>query len=297
VPKGLPVQPGIVRLAVHTEDHPLEYADFAGDIPHGEYGGGRITIWDRGRYETEKWSEREVAVVLHGDRVSGRYIFIRTNDRDWLVRRRDPPQRADWQPLPGALAPMTAMPGRLPPPADDELWSYEPAWDGLRALAQVDGGRVRLFDADGDELTVWFPELRGLGGQLGSTQVLLDGELIGLHDGRPTREPLAHRGNPELSPAALRRLAAREPVRYIVSDLLHLDGRSLLCVPFDGRRNLLADLGIDGPAWHTAPAATGAGASVLAASLAQGLPGVLAKRLDSKYLPGKRSRAWRRIRA
>jgi len=93
VPKGLPEEPGAPRLAVHTEDHPLEYLDFHGEIPHGEYGGGQMTIWDAGRYETEKWSEDEVAVTLHGERVEGRFVFFRPDrdgqePKDWLVQRR-----------------------------------------------------------------------------------------------------------------------------------------------------------------------------------------------------------------
>jgi DNA ligase D-like protein (predicted polymerase)/DNA ligase D-like protein (predicted 3'-phosphoesterase) len=90
VPKGLLMSPGAVRLAVHTEDHPMEYATFAGDIPHGEYGGGKVTIWDRGRYDTLKWTDDEVQVEFHGQRVQGRYVFFRAhgdNPRDWMVRR------------------------------------------------------------------------------------------------------------------------------------------------------------------------------------------------------------------
>jgi DNA ligase D-like protein (predicted polymerase)/DNA ligase D-like protein (predicted 3'-phosphoesterase) len=92
VPKGLLIPPGAVRLAVHTEDHPLEYATFEGEIPKGEYGAGRMVIWDRGRYETVKWTDREVEVVLHGERVRGGYVFFRPADQDdernWLVRRK-----------------------------------------------------------------------------------------------------------------------------------------------------------------------------------------------------------------
>ena len=95
-PKGLPTEMGVVHLAVHTEDHPLEYADFAGDIPKGEYGGGKVLIWDRGRYETEKWTDREIQVNLHGSRVQGRYVFFQKDpdQQDWMVRRRrDLPKR------------------------------------------------------------------------------------------------------------------------------------------------------------------------------------------------------------
>jgi len=97
VPKGLPEQPGAPRLAVHTEDHPLEYLDFHGEIPKGEYGGGAMTVWDSGTYETEKWSDDEVAVTLRGERVDGRFVFFRparneararTDGKDWLVTRR-----------------------------------------------------------------------------------------------------------------------------------------------------------------------------------------------------------------
>ncbi|GLZ52477.1 non-homologous end-joining DNA ligase [Actinomycetospora sp. NBRC 106378] len=92
VPKGLPDGPGAPRLAVHTEDHPLEYLDFHGEIPAGEYGGGSMTIWDSGSYETEKWTDDEVAVALRGERTDGRFVFFRpkrTDDaKDWLVTRK-----------------------------------------------------------------------------------------------------------------------------------------------------------------------------------------------------------------
>jgi bifunctional non-homologous end joining protein LigD len=91
VPKGLVMDPGEIHLAVHTEDHPMEYAAFEGDIPQAEYGGGHVTIWDRGTYETVKWTDDEIQVVFHGQRVEGQYVFFRrtrTEDtKDWMVRR------------------------------------------------------------------------------------------------------------------------------------------------------------------------------------------------------------------
>jgi DNA ligase D-like protein (predicted polymerase)/DNA ligase D-like protein (predicted 3'-phosphoesterase) len=88
VPKGLVMSPGAVRLAVHTEDHPMEYAAFEGDIPKGEYGGGHVSIWDRGTYEAHKWTDYEIDVTFHGTRLDGRYVFIHKEDKDWLVRKR-----------------------------------------------------------------------------------------------------------------------------------------------------------------------------------------------------------------
>src|SRR5262249_10471594 len=115
VPKGLPIDPATNHLAVHTEDHPIDYSSFEGDIPEGEYGGGRVSIWDRGTYEGEKWTDREVKVVLHGQRVQGRYVLFKTGrdggsargDRDWMMHRMDPAPEG-FEPLPALVRPMLA---------------------------------------------------------------------------------------------------------------------------------------------------------------------------------------------
>jgi bifunctional non-homologous end joining protein LigD len=100
LPKGLPEDPAANRLAIRTEDHPLEYAWFEGEIPPGQYGAGTVRIWDRGTYETEKWTDQEIKVILHGSRVCGRYVLIHIRDNQWLVHRMDPPARAPDQPAP-----------------------------------------------------------------------------------------------------------------------------------------------------------------------------------------------------
>ena len=119
VPKGIPADPKTNHLAVRTEDHPLEYLDFQGDIPTGEYGAGRMSVWDRGVFEVQKWTEREVQVIFHGEKVQGRYALFATggrNGRDWMIHRMDPPSDPDRQPLPSGddALPMLATPGELP---------------------------------------------------------------------------------------------------------------------------------------------------------------------------------------
>ncbi|WP_051110066.1 non-homologous end-joining DNA ligase [Saccharomonospora halophila] len=292
VPKGLPDERGTVRLAVHTEDHPLEYADFSGKIPEGEYGAGRMTVWDRGRYEVAKWTTDEVAVVLHGERARGKYVFFRTGSR-WQVIRSDPPEDPGWTPLPESMSPMLAVPGALPGPAADERWGYEFKWDGVRALARVDGGRLRLFSRRGDDITETYPELRGLGAELGSTPVWLDGEIVALHDGRPSFAALQGRIN--ATDRRARQLAARSPVTYLVFDVLHLDGRPCLDLPYTRRRQLLDRLGIDGEHWRVPPSYAGGGSAVADAAADQELEGLVAKRLDSRYRPGERNGAWIKI--
>src|SRR5438067_5870825 len=151
VPKGLPLDPSVNHLAVQTEDHPMSYIDFAGEIPKGEYGGGTVQIWDAGWYELDKWEPKEVMVTLHGDRVQGRYVLIKTRDKQWLMLRMDPPQDPDREPFPEGLMPMLPKEGRLP--NADAAFGFEIAWGGRRVLIYGEGGRVRVEDAGGDDVS------------------------------------------------------------------------------------------------------------------------------------------------
>ncbi|MFB9907014.1 non-homologous end-joining DNA ligase [Allokutzneria oryzae] len=299
VPRGLPEERDTVRLAVRTEDHPMEYLNFSGDIPKGEYGGGRMTIWDSGRYDTLKWSEHEVDVVLHGTRATGRYVFFRADrkdraGKDWMVRRgatkAGTPERT---PPPEVLSPMLAVRGSLPSADQDEQFSYEFKWDGVRALARITGGRLRLLARSGADITATYPELRELGPQFPGT-ALLDGEIVVLENGRPSFAALQKRIN-ATGQAKIARLAGQRPVTYLVFDLLHLDGRSCLDLPYDQRRHLLEALELRGGHWLTPRAYPGAGTAVLHAARQQRLEGVVAKRRESRYRPGLRSADWIKI--
>ncbi len=296
IPKGIPLDPKTNRLAVQTEDHPLEYATFADEIPAGEYGGGVVTIWDRGTYVCEKWSDREVMVVLAGQRARGRYVLFRTKDKNWMIHRMDPPPD-DWGALPELVRPMLASTGALPSTGKDAGFAYEMKWDGVRAVVYVDGGRVRAMTRNDRDVSPSYPELRELGAALGSTQVVLDGEIVALDEatGRVSFGALQRRMHVQ-DVARVRRLAGQVPVTYVVFDVLHLDGRDTLDLPYTQRRDLLDGLALRGPHWTVPPYFTGDGADVLAASQEQGLEGVVAKRLDSGYEPGRRSRSWIKIK-
>lgn len=294
VPKGLPVDPKTNHLAKPTEDHPLEYADFAGQIPAGEYGGGTVSIWDRGTYETEKWTDREVKVVLHGQRVAGRYVLFRTGDQRWMMHRMDPAD-AGTVPMPEHVPPMLAKPGPLPA-AGEPGWAYEFKWDGVRAIGYVDGGRLRLLSRNDNDVTASYPELRALGEALGSIRAVLDGEIVALDDsGRPSFAALQQRMH-VTGAAKARRLAQDTPVTYLLFDVLYLDGESTVDRPYEERRRLLESLALSGPAWQTPDAFREAGADVLRASRDQGLEGVVAKRLTSRYAPGRRTGDWIKVK-
>jgi bifunctional non-homologous end joining protein LigD len=295
VPKGLPLDPKTNHLAKQTEDHPMAYATFAGEIPKGEYGGGNVTVWDSGTYELEKWTDKEVKVVLHGSQVDGRYVFFRTSRReggnDWMVHRMDGPPKG-WTPIPRDLKPMLAVAGTLP--KDDDNWSYEVKWDGVRALVAVDGGRLTITSRNGNDVTASYPELRGLGLQLGSRQVLLDGEIVAFNaEGRSDFGVLQARMHVAKPGAALLRTT---PVQLLLFDVLHREGTSLLTTRYDERRDVLESLALEGEHWSVPPAFAGGGQALLDATREQGLEGIVAKRRDSTYLPGRRSDAWLKVK-
>jgi len=294
VPKGIPPDPRKNHLAVRTEDHPLEYLDFHGEIPKGEYGAGRMLIWDRGTYEQHKFSGDEVMITFHGERLHGRYVLFRTRENQWMIHRMDPPEDPEREPMPERIEPMLAKTGTLP--RDDERWAYEIKWDGVRAIGYADGGRLRLASRNGNDITPRYPELRELGRALAGRQAVLDGEVVAFgEDGRPSFQQLQRRMH-LTSEHAVRRLAASDPVAYVIFDLLWLDGRSLLALPYDERRERLLELGLNGARWQTPAHHVGDGAAMLDASRAQGLEGVIAKRLDCPYTPGRRSPGWVKVK-
>lgn len=294
VPKGLPTDPSTNRLAVPTEDHPLDYASFEGTIGEGEYGGGSVTIWDRGTYETLEWSDGKVKVVLHGERVQGRFALFRTTGGSWMMHRMDDvsPQ---WEPLPHDLTPMTAVLREQLPP-EDGRWCFEMKWDGIRALVHIEGGRGRIVSRNDHVVTDRYPELREMAASLGARPVVLDGEIVALdREGRPSFAALQPRIN-VTNAAEIRRLSESAPVTFFAFDVLHLDGASTVELPYVERRRLLEGLGLVGSGWRTPPFWESDGAAVQAAAADQHLEGVMAKRRDSPYLPGRRSDTWVKVK-
>jgi len=302
VPNGIPMDPSENRLAVRTEDHPLEYLDFEGEIPAGQYGAGTMTIWDRGTFEVHKWEEGKVEVTFHGERLRGRYglfpISREGSGNDWMIHRMDPAEDRDRRPMPEHLVPMLAVNGELP--SVPAAWSFEVKWDGVRAIAYARPGRLRLESRNLNDITQTYPELRGLLDDLGMREAVLDGEIVTFDESdpahpRPSFERLQRRMHVS-SPSAVRRLSQSHPVLYAIFDLLYLDGQPLMDLPYRDRRARLEELELQGPAWRVPSAHPGAGATLLEATAAQGLEGVVAKRLDSRYEPGRRTGAWLKIK-
>jgi bifunctional non-homologous end joining protein LigD len=203
---------------------------------------------------------------------------------------------ADKSGTPEHLVPMLATLGQLPPAASDRLWAYEMKWDGVRTLARVVDGRLGLRSRNDIDMTVAYPELQPLADGLAGRQVLLDGEIVSFDDqGRPSFRRLQKRMH-VTSPTAAKQLSASDPAILLVFDVLYLDGRSLLRLPYSERRELLDELALSGPAWQSPPAFTGNGAQAVRTSQEQQLEGVVAKRLSSTYTPGRRSPDWIKVK-
>lgn len=252
VPKNLPETTSVNHLAVHTEDHPLEYATFEGTIPKGEYGAGTVTIWDTGTYDTEKFRDDEVIVNLHGSRISGRYALIRTSGDQWLAHRMKDQKTFEFD----ELTPMLATEGSVANLTADQ-WAFEGKWDGYRLLVEADHGRLRVRSRRGRDVTAEYPQLRALARDLADHHVVLDGEIVALDAS----------GVPRFSEMQNRVRATR--IEYWAFDLLYLDGRPLLRVKYHDRRKLLETLA-SGRALIVPELITGDGAAALHYSGTQG---------------------------
>ena len=285
VPKGVPLSPGEQHLAVHVEDHPLEYAKFEGEIPKGQYGAGLVEIWDSGTYElVEEKRDGGLTVRLQGTRLRGTWALVPAHlsgdKKNWLIlRKRDGeerPRRLDYSPMLATLA------EGVPPGRD---WLFEVKWDGYRALAYVAGSEVKLVSRNANDLTSRFPSVASAIAQATkSPDCVLDGEVCALDS----------QGRSSFS--AMQQGRAETPLVYYAFDLLELDGEPLLGLPLTERRARLEEL-LDARNRTVRLSETFEdGAALLEAADAQGLEGVIAKRPSSLYSEGKRTRDWVKVK-
>ncbi|MBV1781354.1 ATP-dependent DNA ligase [Paeniglutamicibacter sp. ABSL32-1] len=326
VPKGPPLEPAVNRLAVMTEDHPLDYATFEGRIPRGQYGAGTMKIWDTGDCEIEKWREgSEVIAVLHGRPDGGlggvprRFALVNTpgmgDEKNWLLQlmKDQPGQRKQAgkeargtatppAPAPAAPdaepAPMLAQAGTREDIDPDEAWAYEMKWDGYRALATVDGAAASLRSRNGHSFEGRFPELQEVA-KLAPDGAVLDGEIVALDSsGRPDFGMLQNRNSGNGSGKG----GKPAPVHLMLFDALRLpndktgEPEDLTALPYATRRERLGAQVRTGKHVHIPEAHDGSLDQALDTSTELGLEGIVAKRLDGRYRPGKRTGDWVKIK-
>jgi DNA ligase D-like protein (predicted ligase)/DNA ligase D-like protein (predicted polymerase)/DNA ligase D-like protein (predicted 3'-phosphoesterase) len=291
VPKGLPPRPGIKRLAVSVEDHPLEYVNFEGAIPKGEYGGGMMWKFAQGRYEITKEKKDGFYFRLQSPELNAEYRTYRTKENQWLLERIDNPQ-TDW--LRDSIEPMLARPADTPPDSPDYL--YEVKWDGLRALISLDEGEIRIRGRNGTDYTKQFPELLIPEQAFRATSALFDGEIVCLEaDGRPVFQNVIHRMQ-QKTEGAIERAKIKHTAVCYVFDCLYLDGRPIVNEPLTRRREWLEDA-IRKDTTYRVSGVVEDGPAFFEAVKQMGLEGIIAKERDSKYQPGKRTGSWLKIKA
>jgi bifunctional non-homologous end joining protein LigD len=353
VPKGPTLDPAARRMAVHVEDHPIEYLDFEGVIPKGEYGGGDVIVWDWGQWTAESETpdgrraveDGELKFTLAGEKLRGRFTIVRTSGRgtrgrerardddggeQWLlIHKRDDaavdgwdaedhPQsvktgrtndevRADRDAIwisraPAAVAEIdlsaavdAKLPGFIEPMAAtlatagfrDDDWLFEIKWDGYRVEAVVSNGTARVFTRNGNDAEAYFPKLLTKATWIDAREAIVDGEVVAIgEDGRPDFSLLQEATG-----------GGSTHFVYQAFDLLHLDGRSLLKVPLESRKQLLKSvLRAEDRRVRFADHVVGEGLAFLEAAKVQRLEGMIAKHRRSIYEPGRRTRTWLKIK-
>ncbi|HVD66714.1 MAG TPA: DNA ligase D [Gaiellaceae bacterium] len=286
VPKGVPLETGQRHLAVHVEDHPLDYATFEGEIPKGQYGAGSVEMWDKGTYELlEEKPDGGLTVRLDGKRLQGIWTLVPAHlsgeEKNWLlIRKRDDapsaPRRkgAEYAPMLATLA--QELPG-------GNGWVFEVKWDGYRAISYLRGSEARLVSRNGNDLSERFPGVaRALASAVKTPDCVLDGEVCALDENGRSSFSAMQRGD--------------GTIVYYVFDLLELEGKPLIDLPLEERRETLAGL-LDRRNRTVLLSETfDDGPGLLEAAAAQRLEGVIAKKLGSRYEPGRRSRNWLKVK-
>jgi len=368
IPKGPTLDPSERRLAMRTEDHPVEYFDFEGVIPAGEYGGGDVIVWDWGTFEPEETDDPERAIrdgelkfLLDGEKLRGRFTIVRTDGRPgsawardgrekWLLIKKDDEAAVDgwdakdhprsvksgrtndevrdgrpavWDSkAPAATAEIDLsaareepMPEFIPPMRatlathsfSDPDWLFEVKWDGYRVEAVIRDGSLRLYTRNRQDAARYFPTLVGTPSWIEAREAIVDGEVVALDEkGRPDFSLLQdltglkglHGGNGR-APGGSRKTdeeKAAIPLVYQAFDLLHLDGRSLVDVPLEHRKRLLRSVLRSHPRVRFGGHVEADGEAFVEAARTQELEGVVAKLRSSRYEPGRRSKAWLKIK-
>jgi bifunctional non-homologous end joining protein LigD len=288
VPKGVPLEPGQQHLAVHVEDHPLDYATFEGEIPKGNYGAGTVEIWDNGTYElVERKRNGGLTVRLRGKKLDGVWALVPAklsgDEKNWLLLRKRDEETAAPAKKPGRYAPMLATLEKDVPKG--EGWLYEVKWDGYRALAYAAGGEVGLVSRNGNDLTARFPAVaKSIGKALRTPNAVLDGEVCALdEEGRATF-------------SAMQRGTAGTRYIFVAFDLLEVEGEPFLDAALTERRKRLAQLLDKRNRTVQFSESFDDGEALFEAAEKQGFEGIIGKRARSTYQPGRRSRDWVKVK-
>ncbi len=305
VPKGPSMDPSEKRLAIEVEDHPLEYGKFHGRIPEGNYGAGTVEIWDHGTYSTKFADEKMWEFYLRGKKLKGMFALIKLTNKkgskylkggnNWLLikKREDEEPVAEKTKKESLIKNKIDMPHKVKPMLatlvekafDKEGWTFEIKWDGYRAIAEVEKGKVKLYSRNLQSFETSFPEIfEALGGM--PYDMVLDGEIVALDEnGKPSFQLLQNYQKDK-----------KGELVYYVFDILFLNGRNLQGESLKERRKQLEKIIPKKGKIALSEVIETQGKKFFRAAKAQGLEGIVAKKESSPYQQGVRGRDWLKIK-
>ncbi|MBK6392487.1 MAG: non-homologous end-joining DNA ligase [Saprospiraceae bacterium] len=289
VPRGMPDQPGIKRMAVETEPHPIQYLHFEGVIPKGEYGGGPMWIFAQGRFEITKPKKDGFYFRLYSAELEGEFRMHNTKGKEWLLERVD---RSQWD-RKTLIEPMLATAASEIPASSDQ-YLYEVKWDGIRVILYIDEEGIKILSRSGRDITAQFPEMVKARDNLNVTVAILDAEIVCLDaKGIPVFKDVISRMH--AGSFAIDTVRKSKPAFCYIFDIMYLDGRHLLREPLMRRQEWIKDIIKSKTVFRSSDVFTD-GPKLWKAAEQLKLEGVMAKRKDSIYTPGKRSSDWLKIK-
>lgn len=289
IPKGLPHEKGIKRLAIETEPHPLKYLDFEGTIPKGEYGGGTMFVFDRGQYKVIKREKKKIHFQLEQGGLEGEYLLYKTKGKQWLIEKKSEDHHFD---LKEFKEPMLASMGESIP---KENHFFEIKWDGLRATFLIEQGKLTIFSKSGNDITTQFPELQIMTKQIEAEKAIIDGEIVNLDQlGRPQFANIVGRIH-TVGDRSIELAAKKNPATAYLFDLLYLDGKDCRQETNVKRRQWLKTILSAGDTVRYSESFED-GEMLFQAIKQQGMEGIICKQNEGTYLSNARSPYWSKIK-
>jgi bifunctional non-homologous end joining protein LigD len=292
IPKSIPTQANLKRLAIRTEDHPIKYLHFEGEIPKDEYGGGTMWIFDHGTYDIiKKENDKSYKILLLGHHIKGEYLIFHTRDNQWIIERkdsRDIPFNTDNIGAPMLAEQVTTVPS-------SQHFFFELKWDGIRVSIFKQGQTIIIFSKSGRDISKQFPDVIAKLANFDAEDCILDGELVSLDSqGAPVFSNIISRMHSKTSSAIDNAIRLYPAVLYLF-DLRYIDGIRIHHLPIEKRRAWLSASLILSETVRLSEAFDD-GETLFAAAKSLGLEGIMAKKKGSKYTENKRSFDWVKIK-
>ena len=291
IPKGLPIEEGIKRLAIQTEDHPAKYIDFEGTIPKDEYGGGEMWVFETGDIEWLKKSKDSLKFTLKGKQLKASYTMYKLKDKDeWIIERKESANLAVYK---TGMKPMLSdVAKEIPSNSKDYL--FEIKWDGIRVIIYKRKNELKILSRSGRDITKQFPEFAD-GKFLYVQNAIIDAELVCIDaEGRPVFSDIISRMH-SMGEHKILSLSKTKKAYIYTFDCLYINGKKMISMPYIKRHDWLKAILKTSDKVRISETFEN-GQEIYEAAKMMNLEGIMAKQKNGKYFTGTRSDAWKKIK-